>query len=99
MNLKSWLGIVKKVAPAVLLLTPLAPIAPFIILGIEIAEKIPGASGPEKLEIAKAIARVGINAANAKADSPVIDPEAVDQLVTSSINAIVAATNLKVKVQ
>jgi hypothetical protein len=94
MHIPSWLKAVAKIAPTILALTPAAPIAPWVALGIQAAEGIPQASGAQKLEIAKVIAKVGVAAVNAQAGSTVINPAAADELLASSINAVVAATNL-----
>lgn len=95
MSTPKWLQIVENIAPIILAATPLAPIAPFVALGIRVAEGIPGATADQKLVIAKSIASVGVQAANAQAGKEVIDTKAADTLVTSGINAVVAATNLR----
>lgn len=97
MSPPNWLRLVGQIAPLILLSTPLAPIAPWVSIGIQVAERIPGATGAQKLEIAKVIARVGVSAANAQAGKVIIDPVAADTMVTDGINAVVAATNIRHK--
>lgn len=93
MNL-DWLKLVEQIAPIVLANTPLAPIAPHVSAGIQLAEQIPGANGAAKLDIAKQITNVAVNAVNTQAGSQKIDPVAVDSAFTQSVHAVVAATNL-----
>lgn len=95
MNLASWLKIIEKAAPIVLAATPLAPLAPFVAVGIQAAEQIPGATGPQKLTIATQLVNTGIAATNAQAGKQVINPSEASQLVASGINAVVAAANLE----
>lgn len=95
MHIPGWLHLIEAVAPLVLSATPLAPLAPYVSLGIQTAEQIPGATNAQKLEIAKAIAKVGVAATNAQAGHPIINVEAADTLVTAGITAVIAATNLK----
>lgn len=93
-SLANWLHLVETIGPLVLAATPLAPIVPFVIMGIQTAERIPGATGAQKLELAKQIVTTGIAATNAQAGHTEIDPALVDTAVTSGINAVVAATNV-----
>lgn len=93
-NLSQWLNLVESIAPIVLLATPLAPIAPFVILGIKTAEQIPGATGPQKLALAKTIVSAGVQATNAQAGHVEIDPVQIDTAVTSGINAVIASINV-----
>lgn len=95
MNLKSWLSLVEKVVPLVLAATPAAPLAPFISIGIQAAEQIPGATGSTKLVIAKQIAGIGVAAVNAQAGHQEVDPALIDQVATDGINAVVGVVNLK----
>lgn len=99
MNLSTWLKTVEKIVPTLLKLTPLAPISQYVALGIQTAQQIKGATGAQKLELAKQIVSVGVAATNAQAGHQVVDPAEVDALVTSSINTVVAAANLAHKDQ
>lgn len=94
-HLPGWLKAVENLAPLVLAATPLAPIAPFVALGIQTAERIPGAKGADKLALATQIVNAGVQATNAQAGKEVVNVENVNTLVTSGINAVVAAANLK----
>lgn len=85
---------VAKVAPAILLLTPLAPIAGIVVAGIQEAEAIKGASSAEKLAHVQAIAVDAAHAANAQAGHQVIDPVAVETEAATVISAVVQAANL-----
>lgn len=96
MNFKNWLKAVEQIAPIALSATPLAAIAPYVSVGIQAAEQIPGADGPTKLAIAKSIVHIGVAATNAKIGHEALDPTAVDKLVTDGINTVVGAVNLKV---
>jgi hypothetical protein len=97
MGIPGWLKTVAQIAPAILAFTPAAPLAPWVALGIHTAEGIDGATGPQKLEIAKAIAKVGVAAVNAQAGKELVDVTSSDVVITDGINAVVAATNLKHK--
>jgi len=93
MNLK-WLRLVEQFAPLILAATPLAPIVPFVIVGISTAEKIKGATGAEKLALATQIVNAGVAATNAQAGTEKINPTLVNQAVTYGINAVVSSVNL-----
>jgi hypothetical protein len=97
MSFSNWLKLVENFAPIILAATPLAPIAPYVALGIQTAEQIKGATGEQKLALATQIANVGVAATNAQAGKVLIDPNAANSLITNGINAVVAATNLKTK--
>jgi hypothetical protein len=90
-----WLKVVEKIAPLVLAATPLAPIVPFVILGIQTAEQIPGATGEQKLALATQIVNTGVAATNAQVGHTEIDPALVNDAVTHGIATVVAAVNLK----
>lgn len=92
MSLPKWLQILQTVAPTVLACTPLAPIAPFVVAGIQAAEASGGA-GPHKLATALNITRIGIAAVNAQAQKTIIDPQLSDAALTSGINLAVQITN------
>lgn len=94
MNLLSWLKLVESIGPLVLATTPLAPIAPFVVTGIQFAEQIPGADGPTKLAIATQIVNIGVAATNAQIGHQKIDPALVNTAVTSGITAVVSAVKV-----
>lgn len=89
-----WKALIKLTAPIILASTPLAPIAPFVALGIQSAEKIKGASGPEKLEHAVEISRAAIAATNAQAGRVVVDPALADATIQSGINTVIGVANI-----
>jgi len=93
MNFAGWLKLVEQIAPIALSVTPLAPIAPFIALGIKTAEQIPGASGADKLALATTIAQSGVAAINAQAGHQEIDPMLVNQAIAQGIGTVVAVVN------
>lgn len=93
-NLSQWLALVEQISPIILLATPLAPIAPFVALGIKTAEQLPGATGAQKLALAKTIVSAGVAATNAQAGHVEVDPALVDSAVSSGIAAVVATANL-----
>ena len=93
MNFAGWLKLVEQIAPIALAVTPLAPIAPFIALGIKTAEQIPGASGADKLALATTIAQAGVAATNAQAGHQEIDPVLVSQAIAQGIGTVVAVVN------
>jgi hypothetical protein len=94
MNLAGWLSAVEKIAPIALALTPLAPIAPFVGLGIKLAEQIQGADSATKLAVATQIVNVGIQATNTQAGKVIVDPTVVNQALQSGIGTVVAVANL-----
>ena len=98
MNLKSWLHAITQLAPIILAVTPGVPtvLIPAIIKGIQAAETIPGASGPDKLTAALKIVDASADAINA-AKPNTIRPAEVTKAVTSGIATVIAVTNIKVK--
>ena len=95
MDLKKWLEVAGAITTIVLKVTPAAPLAPFIGPAIQIAELIPGAKGFEKANVAKEIVKLAVTAANLKTGKTLVDPEALDSVITSGINTAVAAVNLR----
>lgn len=93
-DIGKFLHLVESIAPLTLALTPLAPAVPFIILGIQTAEKISGASGAQKLMLAQQIVNAGVAGANAQAGHTILDPVLVSEATASGISAVVAAVNL-----
>lgn len=92
-KLGSFFKKVSHVAPLILAVTPLAPIAPFVAAGIQEAEAI-GGSGPDKLVHVVNIAKAAADAANAQAGKTVIDPALVEASAASTVSAIVQISNL-----
>lgn len=88
-----WVKVLKTFGPLVLLATPAAPIAPFIMAGIESAERLHGASSAEKLAHAKAIASAAVGAVNAQAGTVVVNPALVDRTADDAIALTVDITN------
>ena len=93
MNL-SWLKYVETIAPVILSTIPqVAPFVPYISVGIQLAEQIPGATGVQKQQFAVALAQLGAQAANTAAGKTVVDPNAIGTTLDESIDAVVAAVN------
>lgn len=84
---------ISKIAPVLLALTPLAPIADDITAAIQEAEGIAGASGPEKLAHVIAIAVDAAKAVNDQAGKIVIPMDRVVSIATLIVSLIVSATN------
>lgn len=83
------------IAPALLSITPLAPIAGAVQAAIAEAEHLKGAgTGQEKLAHVVAIAKDAAAAVNAQAGHPVVDEAAVEQEAATVISAVVQATKL-----
>lgn len=85
---------VAKVAPLILAVSPLAPIAGPITAAIQEAEAIQGASGKDKLAHVVAIAIDAAQTANAAAGHVVVDPAAVESTAGAVISAVVESVNL-----
>lgn len=89
-----WLKLLKQIGPTVLLFTPLAPIAPAVIAGIELAEQIPGATGAQKKAIVQQIAKTAADGANAQAGHTVIDPGSIELVAGQAIDTTVGVINI-----
>src|SRR6266571_4632113 len=85
----NWLQLIEQFAPLVLIATPLAPLAPFIAIGIREAEGIKGATGQEKLTHAVAITKAAVTGVNAQAGKIVIDPTVADDALKHGISTVV----------
>ena len=94
MALPGWLHLVEQLAPMVLMFTPLAPIAPFVAQGISLAEQIPGATGEQKKSFAMQLALMGAQATNLAKGHELLVPDQLQAMTGSTIDLIVAATNL-----
>jgi hypothetical protein len=86
-------AVAEQIAPIALKLTPLAPIAPAVQLGILEAEQLANASGTEKLAHALNLASTAALAANAQAGKTVVDPTYVQQQGALVISGVVQAVN------
>lgn len=84
---------ISKIAPALLALTPLAPIADDIMAAIQEAEAINGASGPEKLAHVVNIAVDAAKAINTSAGKILIPLDRVVSIATLIVSLIITATN------
>lgn len=87
-------AIASTVGVNVLLFTPLAPIAAIVAAGIAEAQKIPGATGAEKLQHVAVIIQEGVLATNTQAGRQVLDPQLVSDTYVSAVNTAVAAIKL-----
>lgn len=94
MHLPSWLKTLEHVAPAVLMFTPLAPIAPIIAAAINTAEQIPGATGEQKKAYVQQIAASAVTAINTANNKTIIDPNAVSDTAGTAIDTIVGVNNM-----
>jgi hypothetical protein len=90
---RSFLIRISKLAPVLLALTPLAPIADEVTAAIQEAEAIRGASGPEKLQHVVNIAVEAAKAANEVAGRVLIPLDRVVALATMIVSMIILATN------
>ena len=85
---------VGKIAPAILVFTPLAPIAGPITAAIQEAEAIHGAStGAEKLAHVVAVAKEAAKVANAAAGHTVVNEVGIEAAAAHAIGAVVSAAN------
>lgn len=91
-----WKSLVNVVASTVLPLAfpKLGPAIPFIVHGIEEAEKIKGASGNQKLQTAVEIAISGAKATNTITGKNTIDIDAMNATVAAGISAVVNGANV-----
>lgn len=91
-----WKSLVKIVATTVVPVAfpKLTPAIPYIITGIEEAEKIKGATGPQKLQAAVEIATAGAHATNKIAGKDIVDVDALNQTIASGISAVVTGANV-----
>lgn len=89
-----WFRILKEIGPTVLAFTPIAPLVPAIIAGIELAEQIPGATGAQKKAIVQQIAKTAAEGANAQAGHVVIDAASIETVAGSAIDTVVGVVNI-----
>jgi hypothetical protein len=89
-----WLHLIEQLAPLVFMATPLAPLVPFIVIGIREAEQLKGATGAEKLAHAVEITHATIAGVNAQAGKVVIDPVGADDALKHGISTAVDLAKL-----
>lgn len=92
-DIGKWLRIAGQFAPQILLLTPLAPIAGQVSVAIQEAEKIPGASGQEKLDHVVKIAQQAASANNAVDTNVQIDPAMIPTATADAVKTVVDTVN------
>lgn len=92
MALPKWLSMLQTVGLAALQASPLAPIAPAVIVAIAEAEAIKSASGKDKLSHVLTVATAAATAAQ-KLGVP-IDPAAVQSAGAAAISTAVQVTNM-----
>lgn len=94
-KLGHFFKVLAHVAPAILSMTVLGPIAGIVQAAIGEAEALHGpGSGAEKLAHVIAIAKDAADAANAQAGHQVIDPVAVENEAATVVSAVVQAVKL-----
>lgn len=91
-----WKSLVRVIATTVLPVAypKLAPAIPYIVHGIEEAEKIKGATGSQKLQTAIEIANAGAKAANTITGKEHVNIEAMNQTIAAGISAVVNGANV-----
>ncbi len=92
--MRNWLHLVEQFAPLILAATPLAPLVPFIVIGIREAEHLKGATGPEKLAHAVEITHATIAGVNAQAGKVLVDPVGADDALKHGISTVVDVVNI-----
>ena len=93
MSVPSWLSLIAKFAPFILAAIPGVPpaIIPYVAAGIQSAEAIPGAAGPQKLAAAVQIAQAGFSAAQAAGAH--LDAWAINDSLPAATSAVVNIVN------
>lgn len=94
MTKTDWLKRALEMAPLILSLSPLAPIAPAVAAGIVAAEKMKGATGAEKLAHVQELAHAAAEGANAAAGREVVSVVGIDQAAANAISTVVSVVNL-----
>lgn len=92
----SWIQTVLSLLPMVLAFIPKLPptLIPAIIQGIQEAEQLPGAKGPEKKAHVLALVDLAIQGINAAKRKTVLDPVAVTPVVDHAIDVGIGVANL-----
>lgn len=91
-----WLQILKVVGPVLVgVLVPGGPmLAPIIVGAIESAEKMKGATGPEKKAHALELVQAGVSGMNTVAGKTVVMPADAVATASSVIDTVVGVTNI-----
>lgn len=99
MSKTKWLGFLKLIVPIVLpMINPkLAKVTPFVVHGMEVAEQLPGKTGPEKLAITNELVNTGIVGMNTAAGKEIVDPVEVNAALNQAVSTAVAIVNLATK--
>ena len=97
--MQKWLAIVAGLLPMILAFIPGMPtlLVPVIIQGINEAEQIKGAKGPDKKQHVLALVNLAITTTNTAAKRTVIDAAKVMPVVDRAIDTGIAVTNLLAK--
>lgn len=95
MSVPSWVHGLEQIGPFVVaaFFPPLAPAAALIVAAAKAAELIPGATGPQKNQIAQQIAAIGAQFTNVATGKPLIDPAVASQITGQVFDAVINATN------
>lgn len=95
----AWTQTVLSLLPMVLAFIPKLPpsLIPAIIQGIQEAEQLPGAKGPEKKAHVLALVDLAIQGVNAAKHKVVLDPATVTPVVNHAIDVGIAVANLLTK--
>lgn len=94
MTKSEWFKGVLHMAPLILSLSPLAPIAPAVAAGIVAAEQMKGATGAQKLAHVQELAHAAAEGANAAAGREVVSVVGIDDAAAHAISTVVAVVNL-----
>lgn len=86
-RLTRWLHLLETLGPLILLATPLAGIAPLVLMGIKTAESIPGATGAQKKALVQQIVGMGAQGAG-------LDPQMASDTAGAAIDAVVGVINV-----
>ena len=93
----AWLLIAEQLAPLILGFIPQLRKHPEVVAataqGIQIAEGIPGATGPQKKDAVVQLVSTGIQTANTVSGSTVIDHDSTVAAVSAGIDATIATIN------
>ncbi|SRR5712692_3620558 len=90
----SWIKLIEQLAPVILGATPLGPITPFVVLGINSAEAMHGATSDDKLTHAVEIAKLSVGAVNQQAGKILVDPVLSDDALKHGISTVVDVVNI-----
>lgn len=74
-------------------------LVPLIIHGVQVAEKMKGATGPEKKEIAIDLIKTGLKGTETATGKDILDDDEAMDAVSEGIDAVIHAVNTIKKVQ